>query len=73
MRKAALLPGNVDAEMPEPYRLWRICKRWNKLWWAGGMADQPHILMMEFAVCAAADAQFQGDLANMEKILTSGH
>lgn len=67
MRKAALLPLNQDAEMPEPYRLWRMCQ--THLWWPGGIADQPHLLMLEFAVCDSMHQQFQGELANMEKII----
>ena len=69
MRKAALMPSNVKATVPEPYRLWRMCKKWNTLWWGGGISNQPHILMLEFMVCEAATAQWQDDLANMEKIL----
>lgn len=70
MRRAALVPQNPDAEMPEVYRLWRQAKRWDKLWWPGGIANQPHILMMEFSVCEAAHAQFQDELLNMENILS---
>ena len=70
MRKKSLVPANVDAEMPEPYRLWRICKQWDKLWWPGGIANQPHILMMEFAVCAIASAYFQDEAAHRGRILS---
>lgn len=53
--------------MPEPYRLWRMCR--NSNYWPGGMANQPHLLMMEFTVCSNAHSQFQAELVNMEKIL----
>lgn len=69
MRKQALIPTNMDAEMPEVYRLWRTCKEWNTPWWDGGLAAQPRLLMLEFSVCAAAHRDSQGDLANIERIL----
>ena len=67
MRKAALMPTNLEAEMPEPYRLWHMCQ--NDKWWPGGVANQPHLQVMEFAACDHARQQFQAELINMEKIL----
>ena len=61
--------SHPKAEMPEVYRLWRMCQNNNSLWWPGGMANQPHLLMMEFVVCNNVRQQFQADLINMEKIL----
>ena len=71
MRKEALLPANQEAEMPEPYRMWRVCQDWGTLWWDGGIGAQPHLLMLEFSTCQAASAEFQSMLANMERILQS--
>ena len=72
MRKQALMPTNQEAEMPEAYRLWRTCKDWNTLWWDGGLSSQPHLLVLEFSVCAAAQQEFQEYSTNVERILTNG-
>ena len=61
-KKVARMEGkilhlNMAAEMPEVYRLWRMCKDSNVLFWPGGMADQPRILMMEFQACERATRQ----------------
>jgi len=70
MRKEGLLPEDAEAEMPESYRIWRMCQDNNKQWWEGGMSHQPHILMLEFAVCELARDQFNGEQkANMERII----
>lgn len=55
--------------MPEPYRLWRLCERHNTTYWPGGLANQPHLLLMEFAVCASAYGDWQAELANMEVLI----
>ena len=56
-RMEGRIPINMAAEMPEVYRLWRMCKDSNVLFWPGGMADQPRILMMEFQACEHASRQ----------------
>lgn len=68
MRKAALVP-DMAAEMPEVYRLWRTCKQNNSLFWQGNIADQPHVLMLEFTVCENAYNAFQQELENTARIL----
>lgn len=68
LRKAALVP-RMDAEMPEPYRLWRTCERHGKLFWQGGIADQPHILMLEFEACESARNAFTEEVRNMMNVL----
>ena len=62
MRSKALLPTNMKAERPEVYRLWRLCKTQDKLFWDGGIGNQPHILMMEFAICERARDAFDESL-----------
>lgn len=66
MRRNALMP-NHEAEMPEAYRLWRLCH--DTPWWPGGIADQPHLQLMEFAICASAHENFQQERMNMGAIL----
>lgn len=67
IRKNALTP-RLDAEMPEPYRIWRMCQS-NGPWWSGGTADQPHLLLMESAICSNAYAMTQDEIANLETII----
>jgi hypothetical protein len=69
MRKKGLTPMKPDAEMPEPYRLWKACERHNTLWWSGGISNQPYVMMREFAVCEIADRQFDEQLENYREIL----
>ena len=61
-KKVARMEGkilhlNMAAEMPEVYRLWRMCK--DRDYWSGGVSGQPHILMMEFQACERAFRQVQ--------------
>ena len=72
MRAGAILPVNWEAEMPEAYRLWRSCKKWEKLFWDGGIANQPHILMMEFTVCERTSDQFDRYASGLPAILAKG-
>ena len=58
-RMEGRIPINMAAEMPEVYRLWRMCKDSNALYWPGEMSGQPHILMMEFQACERAFKQVQ--------------
>ena len=67
IRKQALTP-RLDAEMPGPYRLWRLCESHGP-WWEGGTADQPHLLLMEFVTCANAHAMAQDEIASLETII----
>jgi len=67
MRQNALVPTG-EAEVPEPYRLWRLCQTHGP-WYAGGTSAQPHLMLLEFAACAAAYAAFQNERSNMENIL----
>jgi len=68
-RMEALVPQNVDAEMPEAYRLWRMCQEHNTMWWDGNMAAQPHILMLEFSVCANASYDFDEERVRVNRII----
>lgn len=59
----------MSAEMPEPYRLWRMCEEHSSLWWPGGVSNQPHILMAEFAACEAAYSDFREQHRNIARAL----
>ena len=54
-------PDGEPDQMPEVYLTYQQCHEWNKLWWEGGIADQPHLLMMEFDACAAGVAEFRDE------------
>jgi hypothetical protein len=69
MRAEGLMPLKSDASMPEPYRIWRACQRHRTLWWSGGISNQPYIMMLEFAVCETASADFDKQLGNYKAIL----
>jgi hypothetical protein len=57
-----LFPKGEPGQMPEVFRLYRRCNALGTLlWWAGGVADQPHILIREFEMCAAAESRFQNE------------
>ena len=69
MRKQALLPIGPDEPMPYVYSMWDRCKQWNTLWWQGGIAAQPHVLMAEFNVCDKVTQQFQSYNQDIAKFL----
>jgi hypothetical protein len=64
-----LFPGcSPDAEYPEVFYIYKKCETWGN-WWAGGVADQPHVQMTEFAVCKNAENRFKSEyLPRMEAI-----
>lgn len=51
-------PDGEPEQMPEVYVLYRRCKTHNVLWAAGGMENQPHLLMLQFDECALAEDEF---------------
>lgn len=65
---AALMPPDPGVEMPEAFRYWRLCQQWGP-WWSGGTANQPHLQLMEFAICSSTHASFLDEQQNMEQIL----
>jgi len=70
MRAEALLPEDPDAEMPEPYRIWRMCRDSSDRWWPGSMANQPHLQLLEFAVCETVYNDFNSNqVTNVERII----
>lgn len=71
MRECGLLPQESEAEMPEPYRLWRACQRHDTLWWSGGISNQPYIMMLEFQACEYARAIFDEQVKNYQDILNA--
>lgn len=83
MRRSGFLPPNLGAIQPLSYRLWRSCEDHGTLWWDGGIARQPHLLMLEFQCCRMAQASFMQWMGDIEaavvaaekhlRSLTSGH
>lgn len=69
MRKAAMIPSGSNVNQPPVYRLWRSCQSANCLWWDGGIANQPVVLMMEFAVCRKVTAEHSGYVTSVLNIV----
>lgn len=51
-------PQGEPPQMPAVYSRYLQCKAWHKLWWPGGLADQPYLLMQEFDACRAGEQEF---------------
>ena len=45
-------------EQPEALRLFWTCRANNAMWEAGGVGDQPHLLMAEFMTCQRAEGEY---------------
>jgi hypothetical protein len=58
LHRAGILPTNMAIKEPVSYRLWRMCEDHDTLWWDGGIARQPYVLMLEFQACRLAQAEF---------------
>lgn len=56
--ESGIFPGEIVEDPPEVYCLYKKCEKWG-LYWAGGVADQPHLLMTEFSVCTSAENEFE--------------
>lgn len=69
LRQSGLVPSKPDADMPEPYRIWKSCQRNNALWWSGGISNQPYVMMHEFAVCEIASNIFEKQVENYREII----
>jgi prepilin-type processing-associated H-X9-DG protein len=51
------------------YSIWLRCDRRNVLWWDGALANQPHVLMLEFDVCDSVQSQLANWKNNVQRIL----
>jgi len=72
MRREGLLPSSGAGQLPDSYRTWATCQRLNVLWWDGGLANQPYVLMVEFEVCEMVQHRFASYLKNVNQILSGG-
>ncbi len=65
----ALFPNGQPDGVPDCYLMYRDCADWGRLWWEGGLADQPHFLMLEFTACRTAEREFATiDLPYLESL-----
>ena len=60
-RESDLFKGGSPGDMPEVYTLYGRSCDYHTLWYAGGLADQPDILMREFDACRAGENQYHND------------
>lgn len=72
MRRKGVLPTSGRGGLPEGYRDWVACQKWNTLWWDGGMASQPYVLMAEFSVYEMVQQRFADYLKSIQQILSGG-
>ncbi len=55
--------------MPEQYFVYVQCKHWNKLYYDGSLADQPHLFMQEIEACRRAEERFEDvELPKLKKL-----
>ena len=54
----AVFPNGQPEDVPDVYVMYRDCADWGRLWWEGGIADQPHFLMLEFTACRTGEKEF---------------
>ena len=45
--------------MPEVYWEYKQCQMWQRPYYDGALADQPHLLMLEFTACRSAEADWE--------------
>ena len=53
VREDILFPKGHPSEVSDVLALYRRMEKWGS-WWAGGVADQPHLLLAELDMCRAA-------------------
>lgn len=58
-----LFPDGLRPQMPDIYGQYLQVKRYGKLWWDGGLADQPHIWMQEMDACASGEEDYKSSRA----------
>ncbi len=64
-----LFPDGEPDQMPEQYFVFLQCKRWNRLWYEGALADQPHLFMEEMEACRRAEERFEDvELLKLKKL-----
>ncbi len=64
-----LFPNGEPDQMPDPYFTYLQCKRWNRLWTDGALADQPHLFMEEMDACRRAEERFHDtELPKLKKL-----
>lgn len=63
--------GKPSSQMPEAYDTYRQIQRYHQLWWMGGLADQPHLLMKEIDACADGVSRYENVL--MPWIMETAH
>lgn len=59
IRIRRLTEDRVEPDMPEALELLYRLRTWNTLYWEGGLADQPCLLMEELEACIHAENSFK--------------
>lgn len=62
-----LFPKGEPEQVPEIYEVYLKCKDYGG-WRAGGYSEQPHLMMMAFDFCAAAESQLNSEITSLQEI-----
>jgi hypothetical protein len=65
----AFSDGPQEVEPPEALVLLWTCRAVGGMWEAGGVGDQPHLLMNEFLTVQRVEAEYQAELARNREML----
>ena len=67
-----LFPQGHEEDLPECFLTYLRLKG-GQHWWPGGVADQPHLLVMEVEACAAGVAKYENEAVSyLRKIDAQG-
>jgi hypothetical protein len=53
-----LFPQGKPSPMPDVWLMYRRMKATGQLWFSGGLADQPELLMLMFDACESGESQY---------------
>jgi len=67
------LPKPDEIEPPEALVLLWTCRSIGGMWEAGGVGDQPHLLMNEFLTVQRAEMEYQAEVATQREALEKLH
>lgn len=72
MRREALVPPLTRPVVyPEILNIYMKMERWKRLWWSGGLARQPYVLMEELQVAKVTHDRFLQYAQNVQNIIVS--
>lgn len=62
--------GLSELDQPEPFKILRMLRNMGTTYWAGGLADQPYLLLMEMNAAANGERKvLDRKKANLESLM----